>query len=315
MAERIKLGGSGKYYSQYANKDVKGSGSNKEILSKYGRNLNQLARQGDTTPCIGRNLEMDLIELSVGKRKKSNAVLVGEPGVGKTDIAKGLAQKIESGDVSEALVNRVIYDLPMSALVSGTRYRGDFEERLEKLINELKENPEIIWFLDEIHTVIGAGSAEQAMDGADILKPALASGEISVIGATTTEEYEKLSEDKAFRRRFNVINVNQPTIEETIEILKGVKASYENHHGIIYTPRVLEVIPRIVREYNPTEYDPDASIDFMDTLGSMMQKERYSGLSDSNRVVLENVYVLACMFYNTNMKDIKDFIKADKNGQ
>src|SRR5712671_3312054 len=203
------------------------------VLDQFGRNLTAGAREGKLDPVIGREKEVERVMQVLCRRTKNNPVLVGEPGVGKTAVVEGLAQKIVKGEVPELLKDKQLYTLDLGALVAGSRYRGDFEERLKKVLKEIRTRGDIILFIDEIHTLVGAGAAEGAIDAASILKPMLARGELQTIGATTVEEYRKYFEkDKALERRFQPIQVAEPTISHTIEILKGLRDRYEAHHRV-----------------------------------------------------------------------------------
>ena len=204
-----------------------------KLLDQFGRNLTKLAAEGKLDPCVGRETEIERIMQILSRRTKNNPVLVGEPGVGKTAVVEGLAQRITSADVPELLKNKQIYTLDLAALVAGSKYRGEFEERLKKVMKEITQRGDIILFIDELHNLVGAGAAEGAIDAASILKPALARGELQTIGATTLDEYRKyLERDSALERRFQQIRVDQPTIEETVEILEGLRDRYEQHHKV-----------------------------------------------------------------------------------
>ncbi|MGH9226730.1 MAG: Clp protease N-terminal domain-containing protein, partial [Acidimicrobiales bacterium] len=203
------------------------------VLDQFGRNLTQLARDKKLDPVIGRERELERVMQVLSRRTKNNPVLIGEPGVGKTAIVEGLAQKIVGNDVPETLKGKQLYTLDLGALVAGSRYRGDFEERLKKVLKEIRTRGDIILFIDELHTLVGAGAAEGAIDAASILKPMLARGELQTIGATTLDEYRKhLEKDAALERRFQPIKVDEPTVAHTIEILKGIRDRYEAHHRV-----------------------------------------------------------------------------------
>jgi len=211
-----------------------------QILDQFGRNLTQLAREKKLDPVIGRAREMERVMQILSRRTKNNPVLIGEPGVGKTAIVEGLAQKIVANDVPDTLRNKQLYTLDLGALVAGSRYRGDFEERLKKVLKEIRTRGDIILFIDEIHTLVGAGAAEGAIDAASILKPMLARGELQTVGATTLDEYRKhLEKDAALERRFQPVKVEEPTVAHTIEILKGVRDKYEAHHRVTITDQAL----------------------------------------------------------------------------
>ncbi|MGH2727227.1 MAG: Clp protease N-terminal domain-containing protein, partial [Actinomycetota bacterium] len=206
------------------------------VLDQFGRNLTQLARETKLDPVIGREKEIERVMQVLSRRTKNNPVLIGEPGVGKTAIVEGLAQKIVKGEVPETLKGKQIYTLDLGALVAGSRYRGDFEERLKKVLKEIRTRGDIVLFIDELHTLVGAGAAEGAIDAASILKPMLARGELQTIGATTLEEYRKhLEKDAALERRFQPIQVAEPSVAHTIDILKGLRDRYESHHRVTIT--------------------------------------------------------------------------------
>ena len=208
------------------------------MLDQFGRNLTQAAREGKLDPVIGREKEIERVMQVLSRRTKNNPVLIGEPGVGKTAVVEGLSQKIIKGEVPETLKDKQLYTLDLGALVAGSRYRGDFEERLKKVLKEIRTRGDIILFIDEIHTLVGAGAAEGAIDAASILKPMLARGELQTIGATTLDEYRKhLEKDAALERRFQPIQVGEPSLAHTIEILKGLRDRYEAHHRVSHHRR------------------------------------------------------------------------------
>jgi len=240
-------------------------------LDQFCVNLNQKALDGKVDPLIGRGPEVDRTVQILCRRSKNNPLYVGDPGVGKTAIAEGLARKIVEGDVPEVLEDAVIFALDMGALLAGTRYRGDFEERLKQVVNELEKMPEAILFIDEIHTVIGAGATSGgAMDASNLLKPALSSGAIRCIGSTTYKEFRNhFEKDRALLRRFQKIDVNEPTIEDTIKILKGLKSAFEEHHGVKYTPDALKTAVEMSARYINDRKLPDKAIDVVDEVGAM----------------------------------------------
>jgi ATP-dependent Clp protease ATP-binding subunit ClpA len=240
-------------------------------LDQFCVNLNQKALDGKVDPLIGRGPEVDRTVQILCRRSKNNPLYVGDPGVGKTAIAEGLARKIVEGDVPEVLEPAVIYALDMGALLAGTRYRGDFEERLKQVVNELEKMPDAILFIDEIHTVIGAGATSGgAMDASNLLKPALSSGAIRCIGSTTYKEFRNhFEKDRALLRRFQKIDVNEPTIEDTIKILKGLKSAFEEHHGVKYTPDALKTAVEMSARYINDRKLPDKAIDVVDEVGAM----------------------------------------------
>jgi ATP-dependent Clp protease ATP-binding subunit ClpC len=245
------------------------------VLDQFGRNLTQYARDRKLDPVIGREREIDRVMQILSRRTKNNPVLVGEPGVGKTAIVEGLAQRIVAGEVPETLKGRQIYTLDLGALVAGSRYRGDFEERLKKVLKEIRTRGDIVLFIDEIHTLVGAGAAEGAIDAASILKPMLARGELQTVGATTLEEYRKhLEKDSALERRFQPVQVDEPTVAETIKILAGLREKYETHHGARYTDAALVTAANLADRYIADRHLPDKAIDLIDEAGSRMRIHR-----------------------------------------
>ncbi len=251
------------------------SPSGSHVLDQFGRNLTQLAREKALDPVIGRGRESERVMQILSRRTKNNPVLVGEPGVGKTAIVEGLAQAIASNDVPETLRDRQLYTLDLGALVAGSRYRGDFEERLKKVLKEIQSRGDIILFIDEIHTLVGAGAAEGAIDAASILKPMLARGELQTIGATTLDEYRKhLEKDAALERRFQKVVVDEPTVAHTIEILKGLRDRYESHHRVTITDQALVAAANLADRYISDRHLPDKAIDLIDEAGSRLRMKR-----------------------------------------
>ncbi|MCB1249397.1 MAG: AAA family ATPase, partial [Acidimicrobiales bacterium] len=239
------------------------------VLDQFGRNLTQLARDKKLDPVIGRERETERVMQILSRRQKNNPVLVGEPGVGKTAIVEGLAQSIAAGEVPDTLSGKQLYTLDLGALVAGSRYRGDFEERLKKVLKEIKTRGDIILFIDEIHTLVGAGAAEGAIDAASILKPMLARGELQTIGATTLEEYRKyLEKDSALERRFQPIQVEEPSVSDTIQILMGLKDRYEAHHSVRFTDQAIVSAANLADRYLADRFLPDKAIDLIDEAGS-----------------------------------------------
>ncbi len=246
-----------------------------QILDQFGRNMTLLAREKKLDPVIGRAREMERVMQILSRRTKNNPVLIGEPGVGKTAIVEGLAQKIVSNDVPDTLRNKQLYTLDLGALVAGSRYRGDFEERLKKVLKEIRTRGDIILFIDEIHTLVGAGAAEGAIDAASILKPMLARGELQTIGATTLDEYRKhLEKDAALERRFQPVKVEEPSVAHTIEILKGVRDKYESHHRVTITDQALVASANLADRYISDRHLPDKAIDLIDEAGSRLRIKR-----------------------------------------
>ena len=261
------------------NKD--GGKENESMLSQFGRDLTKLAKDGKIDPVIGRQKEIERVIQILSRRTKNNPCLIGEPGVGKTAIAEGLALKIVSGEVPELLKDKKIYSLDLTGMVSGTKYRGDFEERIKKVIDEVKNAKDVILFIDEVHTLIGAGSAEGAADAANILKPSLARGELQIIGATTIEEYRKhIEKDAALERRFQPVMVDEPSQEEAIEILKGIKDKYEAHHKVKITDEAIESAVKLSTRYIGDRYLPDKAIDLIDEAASRVRLRSYTAPSD-----------------------------------
>jgi ATP-dependent Clp protease ATP-binding subunit ClpC len=245
------------------------------VLDQFGRNLTQQAREKKLDPVVGRSREIERVMQVLSRRTKNNPVLIGEPGVGKTAIVEGLAQRITANDVPETITGKQLYTLDLGALVAGSRYRGDFEERLKKVLKEIRTRGDIILFIDELHTLVGAGAAEGAIDAASILKPMLARGELQTIGATTLDEYRKhLEKDAALERRFQPIKVEEPTVAHTIEILKGLRDRYESHHRVTITDQALVASANLADRYISDRFLPDKAIDLIDEAGSRMRIRR-----------------------------------------
>src|SRR6202453_5160812 len=251
------------------------------VLDQFGRNLTQGAREGKLDPVIGREKEIERVMQVLSRRTKNNPVLVGAPGVGKTAVVEGLAQKIVKGEVPETIKDKQLYTLDLGALVAGSRYRGDFEERLKKVLKEINTRGDIILFIDELHTLVGAGAAEGAIDAASILKPMLARGELQTIGATTLDEYRKhLEKDAALERRFQPIKVEQPSLSHTIEILQGLRDRYEQHHQVTITDQALVAAANLADRYISARFLPDKAIDLIDEAGSRLRIRRMSTPAD-----------------------------------
>ncbi len=247
------------------------------VLDQFGRNLTQLAREHKLDPVIGRDREIERLMQVLSRRTKNNPVLIGEPGVGKTAIVEGLSQQIVANDVPETLKGKQLYTLDLGALVAGSRYRGDFEERLKKVLKEIRTRGDTILFIDELHTLVGAGAAEGAIDAASILKPMLARGELQTIGATTLDEYRKhLEKDAALERRFQPIKVEEPSVGHTIEILTGLRDRYEQHHHVTITDQALVAAANLADRYISDRYLPDKAIDLIDEAGSRLRIRRMS---------------------------------------
>ena len=245
-------------------------------IEKYSRNLNDLAREGKIDPVIGRNDEIERIIQVLLRRRKNNPVLIGEPGVGKTAIAEGLAQRIVEGEVPEIIADKELVSLDLAGMLAGTKYRGDFEERLKNTITELIEQENVVLFIDEFHTIVGAGGAEGAMDASNILKPVLAKGEIQMIGATTIDEYRKnIEKDAAMERRLQPIMVEEPTVEDTIKIIKGIRDKYEVHHKVMIMDEAITAAAELSHRYLPDRFLPDKAIDLIDEAASRVRMKFY----------------------------------------
>ncbi|OAA29750.1 Clp protease ClpX [Kosmotoga arenicorallina S304] len=294
-------------------------------LDGFGTDLTKLARNGKLDPIIGREIERQRLMEVLSRRKKNNPVLIGDPGVGKTAIVEGLAQMIVNEEVPETLRGKVIFALDVAALIAGTKYRGEFEKRLKKLINVIRDNKDIILFIDELHTIVGAGSAEGAVDAANILKPALASGEIRCIGSTTPDEYRKyIEKDAALERRFQKIYVTEPTVEQTIQILRGIRHKYEAHHKVHYTDQSLEAAVTLSHRYVSDRFLPDKAIDIIDEIGSrarlkkltlperlkLIQKELEQLRVDREKAATEQDYETAAALKQRE-KELYEFYKAE----
>ncbi|KAA0546679.1 ATP-dependent Clp protease ATP-binding subunit [Bacillus sp. BGMRC 2118] len=260
------------------------------VLDQFGRNLTNVARAGLIDPVIGRQDEVDRVIEILNRRNKNNPVLIGEPGVGKTAVVEGLALKIIEGSVPSKLLKKEVYLLDVAALVAGTAVRGQFEDRMKQIISELQTRKNIILFIDEIHMLVGAGSAEGSMDAGNILKPALARGEIQLVGATTLKEYRKIEKDAALERRFQPIIVNEPTIHQAIEILKGIQSKYEDYHEVTYSDEAIEACVTLSHRYIQDRFLPDKAIDLLDEAGS---KKNLSALSGSTKNIQEKLELIA----------------------
>lgn len=259
------------------------------LLDELGKNLTDAAKAGLVDPVIGRDQEVERVIETLNRRNKNNPALIGEPGVGKTAIAEGLALRIADGNVPNKLKNKSIYLLDVNSLVAGTGVRGQFEERMKQLVSELQERKNAIVFIDEIHQIVGAGSAEGSSDAGNILKPALARGEIQVIGATTLNEYRKIEKDAALERRFQPVMVNEPTVDQAVEILKGLQENYEKYHDVKYDDDVLRACVTLSNRYIQDRFLPDKAIDLMDEAGSKINLLNASEATDDVEARLEQI--------------------------
>ncbi|PKM49784.1 MAG: ATP-dependent Clp protease ATP-binding subunit ClpC [Firmicutes bacterium HGW-Firmicutes-7] len=258
------------------NTDSTAQATSTPILDQYSRDLTKLAKENKFDPIIGRDKEIERVIQILSRRTKNNPCLIGEPGVGKTAIAEGLAQKINEGNIPETLKNKRVVNLDLSSMVAGSKYRGEFEERIKKAIAEIIQSGNVILFIDELHTIVGAGSAEGTLDASNILKPSLARGELQLIGATTLNEYRKyIEKDSALERRFQPVTVNEPSEEETIEIIKGLKHMYENHHNVVITDAAIDSAVKLSNRYITDRFLPDKAIDVIDEACSKVRLSTY----------------------------------------
>ena len=293
--EIVKVLKEGESDSSSNKKSVKSSGSynSTQTLNQYGTDLTRQAREGKLDPVIGRKDEIDRVIQILSRRSKNNPCLIGEPGVGKTAVVEGLAEKIVSDDVPEMLKNKRVVTLDISSMVAGAKYRGDFEERIKKCLNEVKKAGDIILFIDEIHTIVGAGSAEGAVDAANILKPLLARGEIQLVGATTLNEYRKyIEKDSALERRFSPVTVLEPTSDDTVKILKGIRDKYEAHHNVQITDEAIDAAVKLSVRYITDRFLPDKAIDLIDEAASRLKMKTYT-VPDNVREIEEQLESLS----------------------
>ncbi len=272
-------------------KDSAASAKTSKLLEQFGQNLTKKAEENKLDPVIGREKEIERLMQILARRTKNNPVLIGEPGVGKTAVVEGLAERIAVQDVPEMLKDVQVYTFDLSSIVAGSRYRGDFEEKMKKVLKEVEANPKIILFIDELHTIMGAGAAEGSIDAANILKPVLARGEIRVIGATTLDEYRKhVEKDPAMERRFQPVRVEEPTVEQAIMILQGLRDRYESHHKVAYTDAALESAARMSQRYVADRFLPDKAIDLVDEAAAKLRTEidsQPAELDEANRRLMQ----------------------------
>ena len=308
-----------------ANKN-KGKGkskSNTPTLDQYSRDLTEYAKEGKLDPVIGRDSEIQRVIQILSRRTKNNPVLIGEPGVGKTAIAEGLANKINEGNIPEIIIDKRVVTLDLSGMVAGSKYRGEFEERIKKVISEVMAAGDVLLFIDEIHTIIGAGGAEGAIDASNILKPSLARGEIQIIGATTIEEYRKyIEKDTALERRFQPVVIDEPSEDESIQILKGLRDTYESHHQVTITDKALEAAVRLSARYVSDRFLPDKAIDLMDEAASKVRLNAYEASpeikeleQELERLSLEKEVAIKKEAYEKagEIKDKEEEIKSEIN--
>ena len=257
------------YGSKGPQKNNKNKSSRTPVLDTFSKDLTKMAEEGKIDPIVGREKEILRVSQILSRRKKNNPILIGEPGVGKSSIAEGLALRIVQRKVSRVLFNKRIVTLDLAAMVAGTKYRGQFEERIKALMAELEKEPNVILFIDEIHTIIGAGGASGSLDASNMIKPALSRGEMQIIGATTLDEYRKhIEKDGALERRFQKVLVEPATEEESLEILGNIKEIYENHHSVTYTPEAIKACVELTARYVQDRFLPDKAIDALDEAGS-----------------------------------------------
>ncbi|MCK7533591.1 MAG: ATP-dependent Clp protease ATP-binding subunit [Marinilabiliales bacterium] len=312
--------------SRRADSRPRGVSSETPVLDNFGIDLTKAAEEGRLDPVVGREREIERLAQILSRRKKNNPVLIGEPGVGKSAIAEGLALRITKRNVSRVLFNKRVVALDLASIVAGTKYRGQFEERMKAILNELAKNDNIILFIDEIHTIVGAGGASGSLDAANMLKPALARGEIQCIGATTLDEYRQhIEKDGALERRFQKVLVDPTTIEETIDILNNIKERYEEHHNVTYTPDAIEACVKLTNRYISDRNLPDKAIDALDESGSRvhisnivvpekiltLEKQLEDTKKEKSSAVKNQNYERAASFRDKE-RDILDLIEAEK---
>ncbi len=296
------MGRTGREYREEMARNGKGQGRGTQALDQYSRDLTELAREKRLEPCIGREDEIRRLIQTLSRRTKNNPCLIGEPGVGKTAIVEGLAQRIAEGTVPDSVKGRRLLILDLSGMVAGSKYRGEFEERIKRVMDEVRQAGNVLLFVDELHTMIGAGGAEGAMDASNILKPALSRGELQLIGATTLEEYRKyIEKDAALERRFQPITVEEPSEEETVAILKGIRRSYEHHHQVVITDEALEAAAKLSRRYINDRFLPDKAIDLMDEAAAKVRLGSYKKIDSMAELEHQSIELL---------EQVEDAIKA-----
>ncbi|MEH2956481.1 ATP-dependent Clp protease ATP-binding subunit [Candidatus Merdisoma sp. JLR.KK006] len=296
------MGRTGREYREEMARNGKGQGRGTQALDQYSRDLTELAREKRLEPCIGREDEIRRLIQTLSRRTKNNPCLIGEPGVGKTAIVEGLAQRIAEGTVPDSVKGRRLLILDLSGMVAGSKYRGEFEERIKRVMDEVRQAGNVLLFVDELHTMIGAGGAEGAMDASNILKPALSRGELQLIGATTLEEYRKyIEKDAALERRFQPITVEEPSEEETVAILKGIRRSYERHHQVVITDEALEAAAKLSRRYINDRFLPDKAIDLMDEAAAKVRLGSYKKIDSMAELEHQSIELL---------EQVEDAIKA-----
>ena len=277
LVKVLKEGDDGETRASKNGYKSKNSYNSTQTLNQFGTDLTKQAQDGKLDPVIGRKNEIDRVIQILSRRTKNNPCLIGEPGVGKTAVVEGLAEKIVADDVPEMLKGKRVVTLDISSMVAGAKYRGDFEERIKKCLNEVKKAGDVILFIDEIHTIVGAGSAEGAVDAANILKPLLARGEIQLVGATTLNEYRKyIEKDSALERRFSPVTVTEPSSEDTIKILKGIRDKYEAHHNVQITDEAIDAAVKLSVRYITDRFLPDKAIDLIDEAASRLKMKTYT---------------------------------------
>ncbi|MCL0329724.1 ATP-dependent Clp protease ATP-binding subunit [Apilactobacillus xinyiensis] len=302
--------------NQNTNRQPK-SKNKKSLLKKFGVNMTELAKNNEIDPVIGRDKEINKVIEILNRRTKNNPVLIGEAGVGKTAVVEGLALQIAKHKVPSKLINKKVFRLDMVSLVQGTGFRGQFEQRINQLIQEVKNDPNIILFIDEIHEIMGAGNAEGGMDAGNILKPALARGEFQLIGSTTLKEYRDIEKDSALARRFQKVMVKEPSIQKTVDILKGIQSKYEEYHHVKYTDKAIEAAVRLSKRYIQDRYLPDKAIDLLDTAGSKANlsinftdpetlKKKIDNYENEKQNALKNEDYEKAAYYRDEIKAIKD---------